>query len=631
MTSRNAIAGLLLCALVGSVPAAAPPTEPEPERLLPAGCLAYVRWDGVKRHQEAYKHSAFGKVVSEGLGRSARKMWQKAETELKVQSVGEQLLDGAAPDSLRRRHDMMNAVMALPEALADTGFIAGLEVSVVPPAGEIIGRLGKLFSGKRDAGAAATPHVQLTLVFPGAKGRPEVLAALKRLAALTEAGAKRARVGGRDVITVSGGKGGMNWAAWLEGKHLVVVGTLAPAASGVNRVLNAGAGITSGRLYKALVSRKGFEVTTRGFVDGRAVRGLAGWLKLVDSHLVASLEDWGVLDIEAVRIWEGFDGKASRSLWEIDLTAKRHTVSRFLVNKPLDLKSLPPVPDDAYRWTAGRANMPALYDLLLTFGATVSGGPGATGKSYAEVKEQMRDDVEKAFGIDPKDLFGSLGDTFLTHASQSDGLFLMGQGLAVSVKDEKKLTRSLDAVMKRFSAATRGELEFRREKFHGATIREMATKRGISPGGPCYTIYKGWLVFALSPQAVRAHVLRVQGKLEKWKPDEATAKALAAIPKDAGLVQVADPRPIVKTWFAGAPIFMGIGFRFSREPFSFFQVGDLPHGGTVARHLYPNVSWTSFDGKTWRLESRGSVVLPMQGIGTEWAMLFGSISARFLF
>jgi hypothetical protein len=43
----------------------------------------------------------------------------------------------------------------------------------------------------------------------------------------------------------------------------------------------------------------------------------------------------------------------------------------------------------------------------------------------------------------------------------------------------------------------------------------------------------------------------------------------------------------------------------------------------VTKHLFPNVSWTSFDGKTWRIESHESLWIPFQEIGLEW-MFFAS-------
>lgn len=624
MTSRSAIAGLLLCALAGSAPAVAPPTPTEPERLLPASSLAYLRWDGVSRHKDAYKNSAFGKAMAEGLGRPARVFWEKLETEMKVGMVGEKMLTGATPDALRRQSDLITALKPLPGVLAETGFAASLDASLVPPAGDLFGSLGKMLDGKGGPGIA--PLVQLTFVFPGAGKRPEVRTALDRLAAFTKEGAKKLRVRDRDVIAFPPSRGNMGWAAWMEGDHLVVVGTLNAPELAVNRVLNAGDGITAKPLYKALLARKGMEVTTRGYVDGKAVQRLAEAVKLFDSRAVAGLEGMGFLDVDAFRIWEGFDGALSRSVWEVDLGKKRRGGAGLLVKKSLDLKSLPPLPDDAYRWVAGKANLPAAYDLVVAFAATVSGSrrfAPADKDAFAQAKEQAREELEKTIGFDPRTLTDALGDTFIAYASPSEGLPFFGQVYLLEVKDEKKVARVLDVAIRRAAANARGGGEVRRDKFHGAVIRHLAMRN--NPFTPTFTVYKGWLVMGLQPQAVQGFVLRSQGKLARWAPDELTAKALAAVPKDAGLVQVSDPRPVVKVWLSAVPLFFTLPFR-GRGPF--VVPSDVPHGGAAAKHLHTNVAWTSFDGKTWRLESRGSVVLPLEGAGTEWIFLLGTF-ARF--
>src|SRR5262249_46329059 len=157
---------------------------------------------------------------------------------------------------------------------------------------------------------------------------------------------------------------------------------------------------------------------------------------------------------------------------------------------------------------------------------------------------------------------------------------------------------------------------YRKRAFHGATIHEVAAP-GDSPVSLACTIHKGWLVLGMNQQPVQGFILRSNGRLPAWKPDERTARALEKVPGGAGMVQVVDPRTTVNVVLTFAPLMAGAIGRSDglREV---IDAGDLPHAGAVTRHLFPNVSWGTFDGKTVRLESRQSLWLPLQEIGLEW-------------
>ena len=172
---------------------------------------------------------------------------------------------------------------------------------------------------------------------------------------------------------MKGGAGEWGWAWWLEGKHLAVVGSLGDPARGVSRVLQGGAGVTGHPLYKALGERRAFEVTARGFVDGKAIAANVRWLQFFGPTAVAAVEDAGLLDVQAVRFWGGLEGEASRAALEVDFPPRQRGISRILVKKAINLKDLPPLPSDAHRWTAARADAAAVYDLILTAVAAANG------------------------------------------------------------------------------------------------------------------------------------------------------------------------------------------------------------------------------------------------------------------
>ena len=54
-----------------------------------------------------------------------------------------------------------------------------------------------------------------------------------------------------------------------------------------------------------------------------------------------------------------------------------------------------------------------------------------------------------------------------------------------------------------------------------------------------------------------------------------------------------------------------------------FEVGSIPNAQEVTRLLFPNVSATTDDGKTLRVQSRTSLSLPFEAGGIETYLLLG--------
>jgi hypothetical protein len=58
-----------------------------------------------------------------------------------------------------------------------------------------------------------------------------------------------------------------------------------------------------------------------------------------------------------------------------------------------------------------------------------------------------------------------------------------------------------------------------------------------------------------------------------------------------------------------------------------FDVSTLPNAQEATRHLFPNVSVTTDDGKTLRSETRGSLSLPFDLTGLDTYAIFGFLTA----
>jgi hypothetical protein len=124
------------------------------------------------------------------------------------------------------------------------------------------------------------------------------------------------------------------------------------------------------------------------------------------------------------------------------------------------------------------------------------------------------------------------------------------------------------------------------------------------------------MVWAFYPQPVHGFILRSKGKLPAWKPDDRTAKALAAIPPGPAAVQYTDPKPTVKLLLGGGQPFLGY-LSTQKELRDVFDPGLLPHPEEACRPLFPNLVWTHNDGKLIRWETRESLALPFEIVGVE--------------
>ena len=125
----------------------------------------------------------------------------------------------------------------------------------------------------------------------------------------------------------------------------------------------------------------------------------------------------------------------------------------------------------------------------------------------------------------------------------------------------------------------------------------------------------------LFPQQVQGYILRAKGDLAAWKPDARVRKSLEELPKEFISVSFSDPRPSVKEILSIAPLIGGTVNSFT--PDSKFEVGSLPNAQEATQHLFPNVSVSTDDGTTLRLETRASLQLPFDVTGLDVYAVFG--------
>jgi hypothetical protein len=576
---------LLVCALPTAARAA---EDVPPEQLLPAGTQLYIRWDGIDAHKGAYEKTALGKILKGDTGKFIQSVYKQVQETLSSGLTVQGLLGGAAPDNLEKlTADAAEAPKLLP-LLGQEGFVLGVELRGLEP-----------------------PDAQLILILPntGAKSKP-FFATLRLAAGLAKLEIKEQKIADRAVSSFEVGP--VHIAGWVEGKHTVLTaGTAAPEAV-VKRMSDKNERLTGKPLFKRVKGFDKFETGARAFID---VAGIVKVAKTRGKDVAKLIDQLGLDGLKSVVFYSGFDGAAERSLAEFDAPGPRKGLLRLIGGKPFTLADVPPLPPDALSWSMTNFDVAALYDTGTEAAQTIAQliNPEAVSK----VKETI-EQADQLTGINiRKDLLANLGGQLVIYNSSADGPLTLGQTYLIKVKDADKVRDALDTAIKGIGQATGADLSIKKRKYRGVDVREVHVRQQGFFFTPTYAIHKDWLVLGFYPQAVHGYILRANGELNAWKPSQRVRATFDKLPKDVVSVSVSDPRPTIKTVLSLAPLAASLLNSFEKEVGFKIDVGLLPNAHEATKHLFPNVSVLSDDGKTLRYETRASLALPFDAGGVE--------------
>jgi hypothetical protein len=658
---RFAALAVFALGLAATMEAAPPAPPPQPSRvnvsatataaesvdsLLSPTAQLYVRWDGIGMHNDTYKKSIWGPVMAGPTGDSIRAVLAKLPKLVGNSLLADPLLDGKEPAQLKANLADLKNASKLIDLVADKGVIVAAEVREPTPTLRGVGSaLGSILGGKMPGPEALIPDVQFLAIIPGAADDADVIFSAIRLAmnageTKTEALGVGDRKGFRMVMPERGPPLPIHGAWWVEGKHFVFYfGTMRPEA--VMREMDANAqkgGVTAHPLYQRVNANPGFTSVARGFVDAGRVVGLA---KSLIGPFVPGvrerIDDLGLNGLKAVVFNSGFDGKESRAIWEVDLSGERKGLSKVLSRQPLGLKDLPPMPPDVSRFSALRVDPTATYDAgimaveALTMLEPLGGEDGKTaGETIKNRREFIEREFEKFLGLDVRqDVLPFVGDKVVVFQSPTEGLSVFGTVFCVSLKDPAKIKSVADRINRGLEEFASAPIKVKKKMLRGVEIRELYS-RGFGIVTPTYAFVDDWIVVSLHPQAVQGFILRTKGELEKWKPDAATAARLAKLPQDGCGLQFCRPESTAQNLCVVGPLLIGqfslFGrFNQSESDYDPIDVGMVPNGHEVARHLFPNLTVTRDDGKTIRIEVNESFSLPGEAIGLEPIVVFGTV------
>lgn len=546
-----------------------------PERLLPPGCQVYFHWDGFDKHRADFDKTALGKMLKGDTGKFLSYLV----------TYGRQTLETA----LRREREAKEALVVFDEVIGvlqkvgQHGFIVGLEIKSVQP-----------------------PQVTAVIVFP--ENGKALTGVIDKILKVAREKPQESQVGKRKVFSFSAPRGEVHFGWFIQDGHAVLsFGTGHPAE--LARKADAGdPGITKNPLYKQVAEFKEFKTWARGYLDLGSAWEMIGGLAPQANQIITDL---GLNGLTSVTFVSGFDGPAERGVVEINTTGKRKGLLALLNQKTIKLSDLPPMPDDLTGFSASNLNVANFYEGLIQVAEVVTKVvfPGAA----PDVREGIRQ-FEGAIGVKlGEDLFGSFEGLAVSYSTSSEGPLGLGGVTMLKVKDEKKLRGAIESLVKAVPVFPGFEISVNKKDYRGVAFHELILKTESEFPVFAFTIHKGWFALASYPQPLYGYILREKGDLPVWKASPELTKALEAFPKEFTAISVSDPRPSVQFLLSLVPGVTSLANQLlpladlELRP---FDTSVIPHAREATRHLFPNISVTTDDGKKIRIESRVSLSIP---------------------
>jgi hypothetical protein len=542
-----------------------------PERLLPANTQIFFRWDGFDSHRPAYDKTAVGKMMQGETGKFLDALW---EWLVEAAQAGAGQADPQAAEFVKDG-------VAVLSSITKNGLAISVAVKGVTP-----------------------PQAQLTLVFPKSGG--VMIPLVNKLTGMAGAPVGETKVGNRLVQHVNVPPF-VNIGWWLEGADAVfMVGTDEPAAYA--KLIDAKeTGLAQNALYKQVASFKEFPVWGRGYLD---IAALAKMGSEVSPEVGRLIDDLGLKGIKSVTFVSGFDGAVERGIAEVDIPGPRKGLLALTSTKKITLADLPALPDDVTGFSASNFNMGKIYDTVI--GVVEAVVRVAAPEQADNVKEGVNQ-IEGLLGVKlGEDLFGQFDDTFVSYRSPAEGPLGLGAVYLFKVKDEQKLQAALSKLLGAIPNLPFVPVEVKKRNYHGVDVNIVTVNAPGQINALSFATHKGWLIVGSYPQGVYGYILRAKGELPTWKADAKLTQALAAFPKEFTSISITDPRPTVQTVLSFLPpaITFANGFTQFAPGLRTFDVGLVPHAQEATRHLFPNITVTTDDGKKIRSDTRASLALP---------------------
>jgi len=564
------------------------------ESFLPADSWFYFRYDGYEPHRTAYDRTALGRAMKDDLGEFLEFLALQV-TELATSSLKEK-----NPQELQKLEGNWKQFMS---SLWRHGVAVAGQIRNLP------GGLGSFPYLNLTAG------LRLTLVFPeaGTVKNRELFLTFLNLLADDNNPVKKRQLGKR--IVHEWGDKEFRVACWNEGRHLIMILGQETVEGALEVVEGRRPSLNGSPLWKGLVGFKDYETDIRGFVDVQKFvdlmrtppaneSRLAYWKDFISRGLI--LSQLGLTSMKSLTFHLGFDRQYQRSTIVLNVVEPKDRSGLMkLAFAPVQFEpgKLPPLPPDAASVRVSKVDWQVFHDVVRQIALLAFLG------NFTSAID---------LGVNfPKEILAHLDSTLVLYNSHSEGMFFLGQGIAVKVKDELHLQEGLQKLVESISKAVGGGIEIKKRTYRGVDLT-MISLPFLIPLAPTFTIHKGWLVLSPFPQAVKGYILRSEGKHKVWQAPALVAETLALAKKRAGpqsklaAVTVTDPRPTTTLGLSLMPVIVralgsaGISLDDSK----------IPNAQAITEWQFPGVTIFYDDGHALRWESQTSFEAP-----ADWLLL----------
>ncbi len=568
------------------------------EQLLPADAFFYLRYDGYDPHRKAYDRTALGHAMKGDLGEFLEYL-----TVVSTDALASGLKDWN-PRGMQKLAASRAKVL---NYLWRHGLALGAEIRPV-------------FAGeKKPVFLDLQVRMRLTLIFPDGAMPAQRTLFLPLLDTLlgTESNPVKTRQVSQHTIH-EWIKDDFRVAWWTEGRHLVLVvgnDVLEPV---LEVAQGRRANLESKRLLQKVASFNDYETDLRGFVEFGPLLEVMAAPSVSDNLLAMGaqrlimrlfLQQSGLSGFKDVAFHLGFDRQYQRSSVIVGVAPQQQRVGLLrLVFAPVEFEpaKLPRLPPDVDSFRVSPVDWAQLYHVvrhLAQLASLADAIKGNIGLKDVLPAVNFKTDL-------PREILAHLDSTLVLYQSMTEGPSLLGQVVAIKVKDEHKLAEGMHKLAQELlNAAGGGEL--RKVSYRGIDMSVLSLMTPI-PVAPTYAIHQGWLVLAVFPQPIKGFILRSEGKHKVWEPPALVAEALAQARKKAGprsrlaAVTVTDPRPATTVGLSLLPIVVRA---FAAGGFS-FDVSKLPSAQAITDWQFPGVTVFYDDGNALRWESHSSIDVP---------------------
>ena len=347
---------------------------------------------------------------------------------------------------------------------------------------------------------------------------------------------------------------------------------------------------TSGLVYFNVA--KAFELA-KPFIEQAAAFGAPFDVKQV-------IDTLGLEELEYIAAASGLDESTAVSKLLVGHAANAKGVLTLLNGKPLSKEDLAGIPKSADFALAARIDGADIFQRFVDLvGAVDSNAAKQLEKELGQAEEEI------GFGL-KRDLLDGLGDVWTVYNAPTEGgALLTGMCATVSVRDQAKLERVIEQVL-RIAAAEGGRngkplFALKKTTVGEQTISYLQFISEPVPVAPAWAFVEGRLIFSLSPQMVRTHLARpaAVGALADLEP---IAKQIAA----GGVTAVSYLDPHFGTQILYSYLQYGATMAaaaLEKETGIAADLSKFPSYTAIGRHLQPSIGIVRSSSTVWSAET----------------------------